>query len=346
MTPTTPHAQSVQIDPTLKSLVETARRDIDQFWARTIRNYVPPVDVIAVQSPTHTECGAFEKPNAQYCWPANKIYWDVSLFTQQFAIGDFAPVFILAHEWGHLVQRQLGFRRSELGLLNIQLELQADCFAGEYAADAKTRGVVEPGDDDEAVLSLRRAGDKLNYPWFDSRAHGTPGHRIDAFSYGFEGGDCAVDAFFEFLKDRGVDPARVPQTPAPESGSLAANLPQQAGRFTLGEVTRKQLPDAIDTLVADYRTPDGISVVLAIASTASEERSRLGVVENLRILIERGYREVKRANIAETNTGAPLGVMIITRGQDEVVVWSNRRIVALARGPFDVATELYNALPF
>ena len=159
--------------------------------------------------------------------------------------------------WGHLVQRQLGLLDTASGLLPIQQELQADCLAGWYAHDAAQRKILDPGDDDEAVLSLRRAGDKLDSPWFDAEAHGSSGLRIDVFTYGFEGRTCTTDAFWAFLRQRGVDSSRAPQVPTPGAGCLEQLLPRsigRLGRFEMVDVARVQVGGATDALKARYRT--------------------------------------------------------------------------------------------
>lgn len=63
---------------------------------------------------------------------------------------------ILAHEWGHLVQANLGFLNGQY--LTIQTELQADCFAGSWASHAGEEGYLEEGDLDEGASSLFKAG--------------------------------------------------------------------------------------------------------------------------------------------------------------------------------------------
>ena len=110
-------AQPPDVDAEIVRLVERARADIDTFWRGRITGYVPPADVVRVEAPAETDCGPFPKPNARFCSGTNKIYWDVSLFADNYKLGDFAPVFILAHEWGHLVQRLLGFSSTARGLL-------------------------------------------------------------------------------------------------------------------------------------------------------------------------------------------------------------------------------------
>lgn len=335
----------------LLSLVNAARRDIDAYWARRIQNYQPPVDVVRIQVPTVTDCGAVNSPNAFYCSSTHKIYWDTSLLSEQFQLGDFAPVFILAHEWGHLVQRQVGLM-SVSGILSIQVELQADCLAGAYAHDAAGRRMLDAGDDDEAVASLRRAGDALDSPWFDAQAHGSPGLRIDAFTYGFEGRECMADQFWAFLRQRGVDPARAQQTPAPSSGRLEQLLPAMTGRFgrfKRQDVVRLDVAGAADALRAHYVTVNGPgpNLELSVVAYASTARARSQVDFEVGDLLKQGYREVKRVRLQErNNVAAEIGMAVVLRRDLEYVVWSNNHVVGVAAGPAAVTEEFFSGLPF
>ena len=86
-----------------------------------------------------------------YCPQDQKVYIDMSFFEeldQRFgAPGDFAQAYVIAHEVGHHVQNLLGkaqkvhaaqqrMGQAEANKLSVMLELQADCYAGVWAADA------------------------------------------------------------------------------------------------------------------------------------------------------------------------------------------------------------------
>src|SRR5579862_6637427 len=95
-------------------LIQTAGQYIDEFWTQTLRDnnqrYISP-RLIRVPRPIH---------NVMYDPNANVIYCDYDFLEQQMEQhGDFAVVTILAHEWAHAVQTQLGTRFS----LPIQREL-------------------------------------------------------------------------------------------------------------------------------------------------------------------------------------------------------------------------------
>ena len=100
-----------------------------------------------------------------YCPPDERVYIDLSFYDElrrRFgAPGDFAQAYVVAHEIGHHVQRLLGIedrvrqqqaaRPDQQNALSVRLELQADCFAGVWAASARGRDLLEPGDIEEGM---------------------------------------------------------------------------------------------------------------------------------------------------------------------------------------------------
>jgi predicted metalloprotease len=74
----------------------------------------------------------------------------------------------------------------------IQEELQADCFAGSWTKWISSKGYLEAGDLREAQLTLFRARDPLDMPWFAPGAHGTAQQRTRAFDQGFSGNTIKV----------------------------------------------------------------------------------------------------------------------------------------------------------
>ena len=145
-----------------------------------------------------------------YCPGDQKIYIDLSFFRElrsRFrAPGDFAQAYVIAHEVGHHVQNLLGTMdqvHSARGRvssrqnndLSVRLELQADFFAGLWAHYAERKGVVEPGDFDEALGAASAVGDDRlqcetqGYVVPDSFTHGSSEQRVNWFRRGFESGD-------------------------------------------------------------------------------------------------------------------------------------------------------------
>ena len=146
-----------------------------------------------------------------YCPPDQSVYIDLSFFddlARRFqAPGDFAQAYVIAHEVGHHVQRQLGLmdrvqaqrgRVSEAAYndLSVRLELQADFFAGVWAHHAeRAKQVLEQGDVEEALAAAAAIGDdrlqqrSKGYAVPDSFTHGTSAQRVKWFRKGLQTGD-------------------------------------------------------------------------------------------------------------------------------------------------------------
>lgn len=178
----TPH-QPTDNWRSVDELVNYAAYTIDYFWQLQFQQanipYTPPQIFGYYVEPVQLGCGPTLMGNASYCRLDHSISYDYYFLEKQWQEhGDFAPVTIIAHEWGHLVQ-------AHFNLLDYQLaELQADCLAGAYAQAAGQWGLLEQGDLEEGAGSLYKAGNP-NTPWFD---HGTPEQRVQAFEYGLHYG--------------------------------------------------------------------------------------------------------------------------------------------------------------
>jgi predicted metalloprotease len=146
-------------------------------------------------------CGDQPAPanNAFYCPAGDFIAWDETGLMIPYYVqgGDFAASFVLAHEFGHAMQARLP-RKEDAGVLR---ELQADCFAGAWARWVSRRGLLDPGDLDEATLAVFAARDVPGTAWTDPRAHGSGFQRTRAFGDGFEG---SVKECYPAPRDRWV----------------------------------------------------------------------------------------------------------------------------------------------
>jgi predicted metalloprotease len=102
-------------------------------------------------------------------------------------MGDFAVAYIVAHEYGHQVQDELGaFQKYGQQLPTMAFELQADCYAGTWAASAYRENRLEDGDVQEALDAALAVGD---FDAANPAHHGTPEQRAEAWNSGFEAGD-------------------------------------------------------------------------------------------------------------------------------------------------------------
>ncbi len=151
-----------------------------------------------------------------YCPPDEKAYIDLSFYDdlkkQLGAPGDFAQAYVIAHELGHHVQNLLGIdddvrqqtaRNKKLeNALSVKQELQADCFAGVWAAHSGSDLAIDSSDIEEAMNAARSIGDdrlqKMAGRAVDPRSftHGTSAQRAKWFRVGRESGQLgACDTF-------------------------------------------------------------------------------------------------------------------------------------------------------
>ena len=189
---------------------------VDQFQASNIR--YEQATLTLFDTPIRTGCGTAQAAIGPHYCPLDKgIYLETGFFedilARRFgATGDFAQAYVVAHEFGHHVQGELGISswvrkqqqanpqaKNEFSVL---LELQADCLAGVWARSAEERGLLERGDIAEALSAAEAVGDdriqqsqgqSVNpHTW----THGSAEQRQFWFEEGFDTGDTeACDTF-------------------------------------------------------------------------------------------------------------------------------------------------------
>jgi predicted metalloprotease len=188
------------------------------YFNKMGKTYEPPKLVLFSYS-VESACGmASSAAGPFYCPGDRKVYLDLSFFNQlstEFgAPGDFARAYVIAHEVGHHVQNLLGITdkassaeqaagRVGANKVSVQVELQADCFAGVWADEAnQARHIMEPGDLESGLTAASSVGDDtlqkehqgMVVP--DSFTHGTSAQRVKWFKRGFESGKIdACDTF-------------------------------------------------------------------------------------------------------------------------------------------------------
>ncbi len=180
----------------LNALIITAAKDIEKFWraqmlAAGVKYRTPRVS--QYQTGAKSACGPPGEWNAYYCGADSSIGIHQGLAQWIYTeIGEFGVVQVLAHEWGHHIQRTAALTT----VLPMFKELQADCLAGVYARDAQERGILTSEDLAAAWLVALNAGDALDTPWFDNNAHGNSVQRLFHFNQGFLLGANACYAMF------------------------------------------------------------------------------------------------------------------------------------------------------
>jgi hypothetical protein len=182
-------------------LISNVVNDLDEYYrdvlSYTDYKYVTPgVVVVTPGTGAQTACGpATSGFWGFYCPPDGTLYLEESLLTQlQSQNQGFAAAFVIAHEWAHHIQTLLGFDRTTAPqtwnqVHSIELELMADCFAGAWAQDVDTRGLLQPDDVDEAIqFTIEKLGDPAYIDVYDPQAHGTAEMRVTSFKNGYEQG--------------------------------------------------------------------------------------------------------------------------------------------------------------
>ena len=138
---------------------------IDAFWSAQFQTagvpYTSP-SIVPLDQLRNTACGPHGPESAAlYCTRDATIYLSPFFLAEEDStVGDYAPITVLAHEWGHHVQ--LLTNAPDPG--GSAFELQADCLAGVYTQNAEEQGLLEPGDISEAVTISLDSGDPLGLP--------------------------------------------------------------------------------------------------------------------------------------------------------------------------------------
>jgi predicted metalloprotease len=161
---------------------------------------------------TYSGCGTAQAATGPFYCPADeKVYIDLGFWDELAKLGggtsDFAQAYVLAHELGHHVQNILGIesqvRRlqgqnpSQRNRYSVDLELQADCFAGVWANRTANHSMFHESDIDAGLKAAAAVGDdhiqKMSRGTVspESFTHGTSAQRQMWFRRGLDGGTVA-----------------------------------------------------------------------------------------------------------------------------------------------------------
>jgi predicted metalloprotease len=174
--------------------------DIQKFWTEQMpevfsERYRPVRDFYSVDPNGGRPAPCTDEPsdirgNAFYCPTSDIVAWDRrGLFPQlQQQFGDFLIAMVLAHEWGHAIQKRTKLPSDR----TIVVESQADCYAGAWSAYALKGGAphfeIERPVLDDALSGYLLFRDPLGGGADDRQAHGSGFDRISSFQDGFEKG--------------------------------------------------------------------------------------------------------------------------------------------------------------
>ena len=192
-----------------------ALQSLNQTWATTFQEegfakqyHQPALDLFS--GGVRTACGSGSAAMGPFYCPGDEtIYIDTSFYDQLDrqlgAPGDFARYYVIAHEYGHHIEKLTGVADQiasaqrqnprAANRLSVLLELQADCYAGVWAG--KNRNLIEPGDIEEGMRAASQIGDdKLTHGRVSSEnfTHGTSAQRSQALQLGLQGDDRKCDA--------------------------------------------------------------------------------------------------------------------------------------------------------
>ena len=208
------------LDPNTKHFMLQVLGSTEDTWNKLLGGRYTPTTLVAYSQADQSGCGAAQSAMGPfYCPTDKKIYLDTEFFnelSQRFqAPGDFAQAYVIAHEVGHHVQdlegrldeahnAQARSGETEGNAIQVKVELQADCYAGVWAANAKDsqgQPVMQQGDFEEGMRAAEAIGDDTLQKQTqgtvvpDSFTHGTSAQRMEALQRGYKSGDPNVCKF-------------------------------------------------------------------------------------------------------------------------------------------------------
>jgi uncharacterized protein len=210
------------LSPQTKDFLTRVLGSTEETWGEIFQKSgkrYTPTTLVAYTSGTQTACGFGQAAMGPfYCPNDKKIYIDPAFFnelSERFgAPGDFAQAYVIAHEVGHHIQdlegtldtahnSQARAGEAEGNAIQVKVELQADCYAGVWAANAQDAqgNILEPGDVEEGMRAAEAIGDDTLQRQAqgrvvpDSFTHGTSAQRMQALRTGMQTGNPAACRF-------------------------------------------------------------------------------------------------------------------------------------------------------
>jgi predicted metalloprotease len=198
---------------TMEEFLTAVTKDVDTYWTKQFKDSGLPEPRVSytwipagatAASACDGDGGSMGDAAAAYCPGDDTIYISEKFATDIYdgalnqalpgssqgyggTMGDFAVAYIVAHEYGHEVQDELGlYEKYGNSVPTMNFELQADCYAGTWANSAYEENRLEDGDVQEAIDAALAVGD---FDASNPSHHGTPEQRADAWNTGFESGD-------------------------------------------------------------------------------------------------------------------------------------------------------------
>jgi hypothetical protein len=181
---------------------------VQAYWTKALRNY-DPARTRFFDGGVSTACGNATSAVGPFYCPADRyVYIDLGFFDQlesQFgaSAGPLAQAYVIAHEYGHHVQNLTGvLERADSRDTGpqgdaVRVELQADCYAGAWVANAVRTGLIEEitrADVQDGLSAAAAVGDDRIQERSQGRVtpenwtHGSSEQRQSWFVRGIEGG--------------------------------------------------------------------------------------------------------------------------------------------------------------
>ena len=199
-----------KLDPNAGKFMRQVLGSTEQVWGQIFQQagaQYQPTTLVAYTNYNQSGCGAAQAAMGPFYCPTDKqIYIDPAFFNElsrRFgAPGDFAQAYVIAHEVGHHIQglegtldkaqaAQARLGEAQGNQVQVGIELQADCYAGVWAARS---GALEQGDIEEGMRAAEAIGDDMltkGQVSPDNFTHGTSAQRMEALRRGLSTGNPA-----------------------------------------------------------------------------------------------------------------------------------------------------------
>jgi uncharacterized protein len=216
-----------QPDDAAASFTRKVLASTEDVWTKIFAEQnakYPAPTLVLFRQQTQSGCGGASAASGPfYCPGDQKVYIDLSFYdelVQRFqAPGDFAMAYVVAHEIGHHIQKQMGTmdkvdaareRNNEVqnNRLSVRLELQADFYAGVWAHHAQGQSIaLDENDVNDALRAASSIGDDRIQQETQGRVvpdaftHGTSAQRVYWFKKGLKTGDISQGDTFNSRED-------------------------------------------------------------------------------------------------------------------------------------------------
>lgn len=218
-------APAEPLNDEIGAFIRTVVADNEDTWSRLFpksfgRPFVP-ARLVMFTGRVQSGCGLADAGAGPFYCPLDEtVYIDPTFYEElrrRFgASGEFAHAYVIAHEFGHHIQNQLGISQKVQGLqrrlspeeynrVSVRLELQADFLAGVWAHHmARYEGILDEQDIRDAINAAAAIGDDRiqkktqGYVQPENFTHGTSDQRMRWFTKGFKSGNpMLMDEAFE-----------------------------------------------------------------------------------------------------------------------------------------------------